>query len=418
MKTTSRPKARSGEVSSSTEAFAVSVGGRVVGHLFQRGDYAWLEWQEGYWDDPNRPVLGLRFESNPHERVSAALRLPPWFSNLLPEGRLRDWVARDAHVSSEREMMLLRRLGADLPGAVAVEKTDTVDARWQPGRMLDPPAPRPTEQGPLRFSLAGVALKFSMLQRGDRLTLPGRGERGDWIVKMPDAVYPRVPENEFAVMSLAKGVGLDVPDITLRHRDQLPPLPNDAWPTGQDMAYAIRRFDRTPDGGRIHMEDMCQVRGFYPEDKYRGSFDTVAALVYRRRDLGSYLEYVRRLFFSFAAGNGDMHLKNVSLIYPGGRRPVLSPAYDLVCTAPYVDGNEDLGLKLGRSRRFDSVTPSSFELLAARVGAPVDATMTAISDVSSRLEATWHRERDKMADLPEHARYLDERLPRVASKFR
>lgn len=400
------------------EAFTVSVSGQVVGHLFQRGDHTWLEWQEGYWDDPSRPVLGLRFETYPGERVSSALRLPPWFSNLLPEGRLRDWIAQDAQVSSEREMMLLRRLGADLPGAVAVEQTDAVDARWNPELTVEPPEPGSSQGDRLRFSLAGVALKFSMVQAGDRLTLPGRGQRGDWIVKMPDAVYAHVPQNEFAVMSLATRVGLNVPNIALWHRDELPPLPREAWPADQHLAYAIRRFDRTTQRGRIHMEDMCQVRGFYPDAKYNGSFDTIAALVYRRRDLGSYLEYVRRLFFSYAVGNGDMHLKNVSLIYPDGRRPVLSPAYDLVCTAPYVDGDEDLGLKLGRSRRFETVTPESFARLAARVGAPVEPTMSAVADVARRLEDAWHGTRPAMSVLPDHVRYLDERLPKVARTFR
>lgn len=402
-----------------TEAFSVTVSGQVVGHLFQRGDYTWLEWQDGYWDDPDRPVLGLQFETRPREFVSAALRLPSWFSNLLPEGQLRDWVARDARVSSDREMMLLRRLGTDLPGAVAVTATETVDAKWQPDRRVQMPVtPADGTDDPLRFSLAGVALKFSMLQRGDRLTLPAKGERGDWIVKMPDAVYPRVPDNEFAVMSLAKAVGIDVPEIALKHRDELPVLPSAAWPAGQDVAYAIRRFDRTPDGTRIHMEDMCQVRGFYPDDKYLGSFDTVAALVYRRRDLDSYLEFVRRLFFSYAVGNGDMHLKNVSLLYPDGRRPVLSPAYDLVCTAPYRSDEEDLGLKLGRSRRFERVTPDSFTQLAMRIGAPPEATRETIRVVAAALLAGWEEVEPQLSKLPDHRAWLSGRLPTVVRVFR
>nr|WP_244617037.1 MULTISPECIES: HipA domain-containing protein [unclassified Rhizobium] len=32
--------------------------------------------------------------------------------------------------------------------------------------------------------------------------------------------------------------------------------------------------------------------------------------------------------------NGDMHLKNWSLIYPDRRTPALSPAYDLLSTIP------------------------------------------------------------------------------------
>ena len=81
-----------------TEAFRVNLQGQTVAHLFARGDYTWLEWQEDYWEDPDRPVLGLRFENDPDKQVSSALRLPPWFSNLLPEGRLREWMARDASI--------------------------------------------------------------------------------------------------------------------------------------------------------------------------------------------------------------------------------------------------------------------------------------------------------------------------------
>ncbi len=397
------------------ETFGVSVAGRLVGHLFQHGDHVWLEWQEGYWDDPNRPVLGLRFEMAPNEPVAAALRVPPWFSNLLPEGRLREWVARDAGVSPQREMMLLRRLGPDLPGAVSISSVGDVDPTWRPDRVVSPVAPKDTGEHRLRISLAGVALKFSMLQSGDRLTVPGRDQIGDWIVKMPDATYEAVPQNEYATMTMAHSVGIDVPPIRLLHRDELQALPASAW-AGQEWAYGISRFDRMA-GVRVHMEDMCQVRGFYPDHKYAGSFETVAALTYRRRDRESYLEFVRRLFFSYAVGNGDMHLKNVTLIYPDGRRPVISPAYDLVCTAPYLDHDEDLGLKLGRSRSFASVTPDSFLMLARRVGAPEDGTRDVVREVASRLPSAWAEVEDSLAILPIHRRWLAERIPVIARAF-
>ncbi len=51
-------------------------------------------------------------------------------------------------------------------------------------------------------------------------------------------------------------------------------------------------------------------------------------------------QLVRRLTFSVLIGNGDMHLKNWSLIYRDRRRPELSPAYDLLSTVPYIQGNE------------------------------------------------------------------------------
>ncbi len=399
------------------EAFKVLLSGRFVARLFAQGDYTWLEWQQGYWDDPDRPVLGLFFENAPTQRISQALRLPPWFSNLLPEGKLREWVARDARVKEERELRLLLRLRESLPGAVVIEPCeDDPDPAWRPGEVVPPPSRIP--EGPLHFSLAGVALKFSMLQDGDRLTLPAGGNHdGDWIVKMPDAGYPEVPDNEFAMMSLAQRCGIAVPEIRTWHRDQLPGLPDQAWPRGQERAYGIRRFDRDGDR-RIHVEDLAQVRGFFPDDKYKGSFETAAALVYRQHDLASYLEFVRRLFFSYAIGNGDLHLKNTSLIYRDLRRPVISPAYDLVSTAPYQPGcEEDLGLKLGRSRRFAEVGPQSFERLAERIGAPRDATTATVAEVAGKLVDAWAATSELMAALPAHRAWLDDRLPEVARRF-
>jgi len=55
-----------------------------VGTLFQRGDYTRFVFSEEYLNDPDRPVLGLVFEQDLSARHAAALRLPCWFSNLLP----------------------------------------------------------------------------------------------------------------------------------------------------------------------------------------------------------------------------------------------------------------------------------------------------------------------------------------------
>ena len=47
-------------------------------------------------------------------------RLPPFFSNLLPEGPLRELLIRRAGIRRLDEFALLRALGEDLPGAVRV----------------------------------------------------------------------------------------------------------------------------------------------------------------------------------------------------------------------------------------------------------------------------------------------------------
>ena len=360
--------------------------GDPVGVLHQWGDYTRFVLDHDYWARPERPVLGLQFEDDPWQERASSMRLPVWFSNLLPEGLLREWVARDRGVSAQREMELLARLGSDLPGAVTVVP-DTGIRPLQPPPVVETHVSTPPEgaSGQWRSSLAGVGLKFSMLREGDRLTMPAGGSAGDWIVKMPDAVHEGVPLNEFSMMRWAAECGINVPEVRLVRRRELPELPERAWPLGEEVAYAIERFDRSPGGGVVHIEDLAQVRGFLPEDEYRGDLATVAALLYRGRDVESLREFARRVTFNSLIGNGDAHLKNWSLYYPDRVTPALAPVYDVVSTAPYLEPAhvEDSGLKFLGSRRFDEVQPQTFQRLQRRLG----ATGAALDDVSEATAA-------------------------------
>lgn len=374
--------------------YGVWLGQRRVGFLHQRGDYTWFRFDEAYLSDRNRPVLGLLFEQNLHARHASALRLPPWFSNLLPEGRLREWVAEGRGVSADREMELLAQVGGDLPGAVRVLTEDAapedplvnfeeITKSASHGEVVQPTG--------WRFSLAGVRMKFSLLRAGDRLTAPASGHGGDWIVKLPDAEYRDVPKNEYAMMRLASIAGMDVPEVVLVHRDEIDGVPPSAWKSPEEWAYAVRRFDRVAGGGRVHIEDLAQVRNVYSDRKYDGNFETVASLIYRRRDIRSLQEFTRRLAFNILISNGDAHLKNWSLIYRDQRVPEISPAYDLVSTAPYRDPSdpEDLGLKFGGTRIFDRVTVASFVRLEQRLNAHDAHLADHVIDLVEKVGASW-----------------------------
>src|SRR5262249_10416628 len=152
---------------------------------------------------PDRAVLGLVFEDDPYADHASKLRLPPWFSNLLPEGRLRSWIAADRGVSADREMELLAQVGHDLPGAVRVlaDEEHSAEVAGNTVPVLSKElAGQDDQQSAIgwRFSLAGVGLKFSMVREEDRLTLPAFGQGGDWIVKLPDPLFKDVPRNEDA----------------------------------------------------------------------------------------------------------------------------------------------------------------------------------------------------------------------------
>jgi serine/threonine-protein kinase HipA len=371
-----------------------------VGTLHQRGDYTRFTFTDDYLSDPRRPVLGLAFEDDPLVFKPIAMRLPPWFSNLLPEGIQRDWIARDRDVSPQREMELLAQVGHDLPGAVRVVPADEipVDDSWDFAPASSGAEPSGGAWSPgLKFSLAGVTMKFSMVARGERLTLPAHGEGGDWIVKLPDGHYADVPRNEYTMMSLAGAAGITVPEIRLVHRDDTDGLPDHLWPNREEWAYAVRRFDRDDRRRLVHIEDLAQVRGFYPHEKYHGNFETVAALIYRRRDLPALREFACRLAFNILISNGDAHLKNWSLIYRDGRIPTLSPAYDLVATLPYLE-KEDLGLKFRGDRRFESVTLDTFSWLEGRLGAHDAELANYVAQLVESVQSRWPEHADALGD--------------------
>ncbi|MCY1018072.1 type II toxin-antitoxin system HipA family toxin [Pyxidicoccus sp. MSG2] len=335
-----------------------------------------------------RPVLGQSFEDDLTRRQVSRMRLPHFFSNLLPEGPLRELIAEREHVSRQREFFLIARLGEDLPGAIVVRPSGVLSL-VEPGPLEETPSSGgPTEEEHLRFSLAGVQLKFSMLRKDRGMTLPTEGRGGDWIVKLPDNRYDHVPENEYSMMTWARAVGITVPEMRLVKVTEVEGLP-EGIPLRENLAYAIRRFDRPEPGRRIHMEDMAQVLGLYSDEKYKKfNYETVANVILKVAGLDALHEFLRRLVFIVAIGNADAHHKNWSLLYPDGTRAVLSPAYDLVSTIQYIP-NDVLALNLAKSKRFEDVSLDSFERLARKLGLSPDDVLPVVKATVSATLDTW-----------------------------
>ena len=343
--------------------------GDSIGTLTRVGDDRTLfAFNDSYIRDDARPVISLGFKDRFGELITrfppTQTRMIPFFSNLLPEGRMRTYLAGRAGVKSVREFFLLWALGADLPGAVTVRPLG--GETWPSDAPDDSDGGDGRGENALRFSLAGVQLKFSAVEeaRGG-LTLPARGVGGSWIIKLPSLHFAGVPENEFSMMTLARLVGMDVPEVRLINLDAIGNLPQDIGSlSGQ--ALAVKRFDRSDDGGAVHVEDFAQVFGVYPEDKYkRASARNIAGVIGAEGSEGDVAEFVRRLTFNVLIGNADMHLKNWLLIYPDRRNAALAPAYDFVSTIAYIKDDE-AALKFSRTKRFDGYSEDELSHLAAK----------------------------------------------------
>jgi serine/threonine-protein kinase HipA len=215
-------------------------------------------------------------------------------------------------------------------------------------------------------------------------------------VKIPGALFPELPEIEAATMAWANAAGLTVPSFRVLRSDAVEgvsPRIMDASPT----VFAIERFDRKVDG-RIHQEDLAQVFEVPPACKYGDAgalrrhgkirYSGVARMI---EDLcgekGRY-EFLERLAFVVASGNGDAHLKNWSLQWSHEHRPWLSPCYDLVATVSWPDQDKSLALELipGVSR-FSSVDRATLRTFVAATGAKEaeDHFLAALQ----RAKATW-----------------------------
>lgn len=192
-----------------------------------------------------------------------------------------------------------------------------------------------------RTTVTGVQAKLSMdlehdaYGRAQRLTIVG--VMGRYILKPQTEQFERLPEIEDLTMHLAEIARIStVPHALIRFEDG-------------ELNYITRRIDRTDDGRKLPMEDMCQLAGRLTEQKYQGSYETIAKLINRyssvaRLDLVNFWEQV---VFSWIVGNADMHLKNFSLISEKPGKYVLTPTYDQVSTAIVMpEDTDELALPL------------------------------------------------------------------------
>ncbi|MCB1118565.1 MAG: type II toxin-antitoxin system HipA family toxin [Chlamydiia bacterium] len=352
------------------------------------GDKNLFTFADGYADNPKRRTLSLSFRDVYGDLITTIkptrTRLPPFFSNLLPEGRLRDFLAEVAQVSSEREFFLLTALGQDLPGAVRVIPHGEVIPPVEQSQR------KPIEGAILHFSLAGVQMKFSADKEDHRLTIPAQGVGGEWIIKLPSREYEGVPENEFAMMELARRMGMDVPETALVAMDQISGIP-EPFQKRKGKAYIIRRFDRNP---QRHIEDFAQIFAIYPEKKYRAaSYVNIAKVIWAETGEGGFREFLRRFIFNTLIGNGDMHLKNWSLVHSKEGQTFLAPAYDFVSTLPYIP-NEQLALTFIDTKEFNSLQPHQLVRFASKVSVPEKLVVDVFQETTEAFFHHWPRSTD------------------------
>jgi serine/threonine-protein kinase HipA len=384
----------------------VQLHGRTVGFLrYQQGGSSFI-----YEDDltsPDHKTLGQIFEDDPRKRRRVPVGLPPWFANLLPEGELRKQIIREMGGGYIGDFTLLLRLGSSLPGAVTV-----VIQSEPPDDIMTGEVEAGDLNHPIRHSLAGVQLKFSI--HGDRLTFPASGDGTWWIAKLPDRSLKDLSLNEYLTMRWLHAAKMNVPKVQLVPAASVGGIP-EGLVDPADLIYLIERFDRIPTG-RIHVEDFAQVADVAPAFKYSQSgvtYDTLGKAIFSLMGETGYSEYIERLVAMLVIGNTDAHLKNWVIAYLDGLTPSMSPIYDFHSLTIYTRYRYgQLALSLDGESMAAGIYLDSFRRLADNSGYDPDRTVDMVRDTVDRLRVAWSEGLMAEAEtrFPALARHFAQRL--------
>lgn len=340
------------------DSLKIYVGDHLAGHL-NRSDSGY---SFEYLADYSGPPAFLGWDVGQTRREWD--RFPPAFDGLLPEGVLLDQLLAKYKLDKADKWGQLIAVGLDLTGFVSVipEGTDTKPVgKVVPGKSrgrrvpIDPPeGALPYEASELvayhgkhklKMSLSGVQPKVAAVFSRKEGRFKVVESNGSYILKPAPQAFPGAAENEALTMELARAAGLDVPLC--------------GWLPAKDGSgvFWIERFDRWGAGNRnrVRCEDACQILEVPSSWKYSGNLETLARMV-REHCSNPKLQLVKlfqRVLFCWITGNGDMHLKNWSLI-ENGRLIELAPAYDLLNTKVLIDDDDESALSLDdRKSDFD-----------------------------------------------------------------
>lgn len=339
----------------------------------------------------NSPIpvaTSLPLDQAPYNNFGGAI--PPFFTNLLPEGRRLSSLKRTVKASLDDELTLLLAVGADTVGDVAVVA---------PGQR-----PRPTPavidlDGDLDFSQAladaGIIDPIAVPGVQDKasartIAAPVRGTGTEFILKVSPPEYPKLVENEAACFGIARAAGFPLAQVQLLIDARGLP------------ALLISRFDRVGEA-RLHVEDAAQIMGLYPGEKYDPAMEEVAQSLMAVS--ASPLLTARAVAFQAAlawlTGNGDLHAKNISMVWRDGVAEV-APIYDIPSTIPYGDTTMALSIQ-GRT---DNISGKMFRAFCAEIGLntrTTDAVMrlalAVTQDAAERIVAATDFDTRRARDL-------------------
>jgi len=257
----------------------------------------------------------LTLQNEPFIDSADDKRVEWFFENLLPEGGMREALARQASISENNVYQLIARYGQESAGALTIvsgdkqlltsgyEKLDNKELQQRIAHAAETPLLVASDD--LHMSLAGVQNKLGVLYKEAAFYLPKGNAASSHIIK-PENVspnFPFCPANEYFCMKLAEAIELPVPSVSLFH------IPN--------AIFMIERFDRVMVGdkiNRIHQIDLCQLLNKWLGYKYEShggitTNDLFQSIHQLTKPAVAREKILQWIIFNFIIGNTDAHGK-------------------------------------------------------------------------------------------------------------
>lgn len=328
------------------------------------------KWQHsGYALSPHLPL------DNSAAKSQFAIKV--FFQNLFPEGENFDILLQSFRVSRNNIFAITQILGLDLPGALQIISDPVMLSIQTSFRAIQPfeiverlknysVHDLVIWDGKPRLSVAGIHQKINVVVKEDGELGFGEGQLcSTHILKFDRSPKNRVVINEFLMMQLAKGIGLNVADVELKYFAEYPTL-------------LIKRFDRTWRDHKVlrrHMIDGCQALNLLPDYKYERNFGS-GRDVKDIREGASFpalfafcnacknpalakKQLLEWTLFNLIIGNWDAHGKNISFFVSEAGIEI-APLYDLICIRIYPEFSQELAMALGDE--FDTIEINAYQL--------------------------------------------------------
>ncbi|HSV37617.1 MAG TPA: HipA domain-containing protein [Nocardioidaceae bacterium] len=350
-----------------------------------------------------------------------ALRRPvsAFLEGLLPEGNLRAQLASTLGVPTVDKMALLQQVGAECAGAVQFLRSGHSASEGRVRRLTDDEVDRIVADLPTYHFPEGVAPQASLAGIQDKILLtrlsdgswgwPEGGAPSSHLIKPEPATataLEHLVQAEDWAMRVAASAGLDAATTQLETFDDR-------------QAIVVTRYDRLPDGTRLHQEDFCQALALDPQAKYESLAEAnaqgtrlsrlVAIAAPRSRDPDSFRRQLLSLItFNVVMGNGDAHSKNYSVLLGSRGEVSLAPLYDAAPVMYLAPRFKSTGHVINGRTTIDWVSVDDLTAEAASWGMSRARAQATVSDV---LESTW--EAAHAIALPGGTEHVIERLEQL-----